>query len=83
MSDEALTARIEQLIEQAHELRRREEHEASSGELARDTERLRELEVELDVCWDLLRQRRALRHSGVDPDDAQPRDPDTVEHYKQ
>ncbi len=44
-------------------------------------ERLRRLEVELDQCWDLLRQRRALRDSGGDPREAQVRPPDAVEGY--
>ncbi|TVS88273.1 DUF2630 family protein [Mycobacterium helveticum] len=44
-------------------------------------ERLRRLEVELDQCWDLLRQRRALRDSGGDPREAQVRPPDEVEGY--
>jgi len=83
VGDEALTARIEQLINLEHELRHREEHEQSSDGLDRDVERLREVEVELDVCWDLLRQRRALRRSGADADEAEPRDADTVERYLQ
>ena len=51
--------------------------------LEEDKERLRTVEVELDRCWDLLRQRRALRDSGADPEQAQVRDADTVEHYQQ
>jgi hypothetical protein len=41
------------------------------------------VEVELDRCWDLLRQRRALRGAGANPDEAQVRDADTVERYQQ
>jgi Protein of unknown function (DUF2630) len=41
------------------------------------------VKVTLDQCWDLLRQRRALREAGLDPDAARVRDEDTVEHYKQ
>jgi hypothetical protein len=44
-------------------------------------DRLRKVEVELDQCWDLLRQRRALRESGADPREAQVRPPDQVEDY--
>ena len=44
---------------------------------------LRAVEVELDRCWDLLRQRRARRDAGGDPDDAQTRDAETVERYLQ
>jgi uncharacterized protein DUF2630 len=48
-----------------------------------DQARLRELEVALDRCWDLLRQRRARREYGRDPDEAQVRSEDTVEGYQQ
>jgi hypothetical protein len=46
-------------------------------------QRLAAVEANLDQCWDLLRQRRARRHAGLDPDDAEPRDTGTVEHYRQ
>ena len=82
MSDESITARIERLVTEEHELRSREENDAAEA-LEADTERLRAIEVELDVCWDLLRQRRALRDAGVNPDQAKARDPDTVERYWQ
>jgi Protein of unknown function (DUF2630) len=45
--------------------------------------RSRKVTVELDRCWDLLRQRRALRSAGADPDDASARDANTVERYLQ
>jgi hypothetical protein len=48
-----------------------------------DRQRLRAVEIELDRCWDLLRQRRAIREAGGDPDDAQVRDASTVERYLQ
>jgi hypothetical protein len=82
MSDESITARIERLVTEEHELRNREEKDAAEA-LEADTERLRAIEVELDVCWDLLRQRRALRDAGVNPNQAKARDPDTVERYWQ
>jgi hypothetical protein len=41
------------------------------------------LKVSLDQCWDLLRQRRALREAGLDPDAAAARPIDVVEHYEQ
>jgi hypothetical protein len=44
-------------------------------------DRLRRVEVELDQCWDLLRQRRALRETGGDPREAEVRPPDEVEGY--
>ena len=84
MSDESITARIENLVAEEHELRNREEADANDVDsLEADQARLRGLEVELDRCWDLLRQRRALRDAGADPDDAQARDPGTVERYLQ
>lgn len=46
-----------------------------------DHERLAHVQVELDQCWDLLRQRRALRETGGDPERAQIRPPDIVEKY--
>jgi hypothetical protein len=48
-----------------------------------DLEKLRGIAVQLDQCWDLLRQRRALREFGEDPEKAQPRPPDVVERYEQ
>jgi Protein of unknown function (DUF2630) len=84
MSDESIAARIERLVGEEHELRAREQTDASDDEaLEGDRERLRSVEVELDRCWDLLRQRRALRDAGGDPDQAQVRDADTVEGYRQ
>ena len=47
------------------------------------SERLAQIQVELDQCWDLLRQRRALRGAGASPERAEARDPDTVERYWQ
>jgi hypothetical protein len=70
--------RINQLAGEEHELWERESQgKASEGE----RERLRTLEVTLDQCWDLLRQRRARRSVGLDPDDARARDERTVEGY--
>jgi hypothetical protein len=48
-----------------------------------DNERLNKVKIELDQCWDLLRQRRALRDVGRDPEDAQVRDANIVENYEQ
>ena len=82
MSDESIATRIERLVTEEHELRNREESDTAEA-LEADTARLSAIEVELDVCWDLLRQRRALRDAGVNPDRAKARDPDTVERYWQ
>jgi hypothetical protein len=84
MSDESIAARIEQLVAEEHDLRNREQDERNdAGALADDKARLDAVQVELDRCWDLLRQRRALRSAGGDPDSAELRDADTVEHYRQ
>ena len=45
--------------------------------------RMRDIEVRLDQCWDLLRQRRARREFNLNPEEAKVRDPNTVEHYQQ
>jgi uncharacterized protein DUF2630 len=82
MSDESIAARIDRLVKEEHDLRGREETDAPSA-LEADNERLSAIEVELDVCWDLLRQRRALREAGANPDQAEARDPNTVERYLQ
>jgi hypothetical protein len=84
MNDESIAGRIENLVAEEHELRRREEVDSKDADsLESDQERLRAVEVELDRCWDLLRQRRALRDAGADPDEAHVRDADTVERYWQ
>jgi hypothetical protein len=76
--DENVIERINELAHEEHELFEKE----SRGE-ASDTERhrLKEIEVSLDQCWDLLHQRRARRSAGMDPDGAEARDPRTVEGY--
>jgi hypothetical protein len=48
-----------------------------------ESERLRTIEVSLDQCWDLLRQRRARRNAGQDPDEAAARSAPVVENYQQ
>ncbi len=84
MSDESIAARIERLVTEEQELRHREQKDSPEADaLEGDRERLRAVEVELDQCWDLLRQRRAREEFGLDPDDASPRGADTVEHYEQ
>jgi hypothetical protein len=84
MSDESITARIERLVTEEHELRRREQTDSPDDDaLEADRQRLSAVEVELDRCWDLLRQRRALREAGTDPDQAKVRDANTVERYWQ
>jgi len=80
MDDQQIHDRIEQLVAEEHELWQRE---ASGDAVEADRARLGELKVSLDQCWDLLRQRRALREFGQDPDVAAPRSAETVEGYEQ
>ena len=82
MADDVdIIQRIDDLVSEEHALERAHgDGKASSKE---DRARLRELEVQLDQLWDLLRQRRARRAAGLDPDDAETRDPSTVEGYRQ
>ncbi|HEX6714584.1 MAG TPA: DUF2630 family protein [Thermoleophilaceae bacterium] len=84
MSDESIADRIERLVAEEHDLRKQEETDQHAGEaLEEDRERLQAVEVELDRCWDLLRQRRAKREAGEDPEAAHVRDAGTVERYLQ
>jgi hypothetical protein len=82
MNDEAVLSQINDLV--AEEQRLLESSRMGDGGLNEQEEaRLKAVEVSLDQCWDLLRQRRAARNAGLDPDDADVRDADTVESYKQ
>jgi Protein of unknown function (DUF2630) len=80
MADEEILGRIHRLVDQEHDLERERSGRALTDE---EREQLRDLEVALDQCWDLLRQRRANRHAGKDPDEAHVRDATTVEGYRQ
>jgi hypothetical protein len=80
MNDSQVHGTIEQLVAEEHELW---EREAAGTANESDRQRLRELEVSLDQCWDLLRQRRALDEAGLEPDAADVRRPDVVEGYEQ
>jgi Protein of unknown function (DUF2630) len=79
--DEDIIGRIGALVDEEHQLQRK----AAPGEPLSDDEvaRLRQLQVDLDQCWDLLRQRRARREYGLDPEDATVRPADVVEGYQQ
>ena len=84
MSDESITDRIDKLVAEEKELRAREQQDREDDDsLEADRERLRAVEVELDRCWDLLRQRRAKEEFDQNPDDADARSADTVENYEQ
>ena len=76
-ADEQVLGRIKQLVDEEHELLNEPSREPDSHG------RLESIRVELDQCWDLLRQRRALREFGRDPDQAQVRPPGIVENYEQ
>lgn len=80
MSDRDLLDEISRLAEEEHRL---EESAAGQGLSPEDQARLQATEVKLDQCWDLLRQRRARRQAGLDPDQAQVRPASTVEGYRQ
>jgi hypothetical protein len=80
MEDGQIHGTIEQLVAEEHELW---EHEASGNATDADRQRLEELKISLDQCWHLLRQRRALREAGLDPEAAQARPEDVVENYRQ
>jgi hypothetical protein len=84
MNDQSILNRIDALIEEEHALLGREAADAvDPGALEVDQQRLREVSIELDRCWDLLRQRRARREAGQDPEEARARDPAVVEKYLQ
>ena len=79
-SSAQLLSRIGELVDEERDLRERH------GERKLDEpekRRMEEIEIQLDQCWDLLNQRRALREFGADPNQAQVRDEDTVERYQQ
>jgi Protein of unknown function (DUF2630) len=78
--DEQIHNRIEELVAEEQELYGRV---GEGGLSANEHNRLESIQVSLDQCWDLLRQRRALRESGQDPDAARVRDPEVVERYEQ
>ena len=80
MNDPQIHDSIEQLVTEEHELWQRESDGVATDE---DRRRLRTVKVSLDQCWDLLRQRRALRSAGLDPEAATERPADVVEGYQQ
>ena len=80
MDDQQIHGTIEELVAEEHELWERESAGTADDV---DRRRLQELKVSLDQCWDLLRQRRALREAGFDEDAAQARRAGVVENYEQ
>lgn len=80
MEDTELLNNINQLVEEEHELMK----QAEGGQLDETKKaRMHEIEIKLDQCWDLLRQRRARREFHLNPEEATLRDENTVEHYQQ
>jgi hypothetical protein len=75
-TDTAVLADIGRLVEEEKKLW------AQDAVSDADRDRLAKIGVELDRCWDLLRQRRGLREFGRDPDQAEIRPAKTVENYK-
>jgi Protein of unknown function (DUF2630) len=81
VTDEPIVDRINRL---AHEEEQLWQQAGQGGGIGTaEKERLDAIGVELDLCYDLLRQRQARREFGQDPDDAEVRSPDVVEHYQQ
>jgi hypothetical protein len=80
MDDAEVIGRIGALVDEEHALEREVGQQGPDSDSAT---RLREVEVALDQCWDLLRQRRARRDTGEDPDEARVRPPEVVERYQQ
>jgi Protein of unknown function (DUF2630) len=77
MDEKDILSRIHELVDEEHRLRESGEHTDEQRT------RITELEAHLDQCWDLLRQRRAKRQYGEDPDEAEPRPEPQVESYLQ
>jgi hypothetical protein len=80
MDDVDVVRRITELTEEEHRLERSHQGERLTDE---EVNRLQGIEVALDQCWDLLRQRRARRATGMDPDEAEVRPMGVVEDYQQ
>lgn len=80
MNDKDILHSIDDLIAEEHQLRAKAV--GAPGLEEAELQRLRDLEVRLDQCWDLLRQRRAKAEFGQDPNTAHTRPADEVEHYR-
>ena len=80
MDDQEITRQISRLAEEERQLHAQH---VGTGLSVPEAQRLSSIGTQLDQCWDLLRQRRALREMGQDPDEADVRDEKTVEGYLQ
>ncbi len=78
MDDQAVLSRIDELVQEEERLLHAHENDGLSSE---ERARMEEIKVQLDKAWDFLRQRRALRQYGENPDEASMRDGGTVEDY--
>jgi len=78
MADEDIITSINDLAHEEHQLFEKESEGMASG---KERDRLKEIQVQLDQCWDLLHQRRARRSAGLDPDQAAVRPETSVEGY--
>jgi hypothetical protein len=76
-SDQTVLSHIERLVAEEHRL-----YNQGAGNTDAEVARLKNIQVELDQCWDLLRQRRARREFGQNADAAQVRPPEVVENYE-
>lgn len=82
MDEHDILARISALVEEEQALRDKAPASSSDDERGPDPARLKRVEEDLDQCWDLLRQRRAKRQYGENPDDAEVRPVQQVEGYE-
>jgi hypothetical protein len=80
VDDAQIHSKIEELVAEEHRLW---DDEAKGGNTEADSQKLAEVKIALDKCWDLLRQRRAFAENKLDPDAAQSRDESVVENYLQ
>jgi hypothetical protein len=80
LDDPQIHSSIDRMVAEEHQLW---EREAAGEATDADRQRLQALKVSLDQCWDLLRQRRARRDAGQNPEGAELRAPEIVERYEQ
>jgi hypothetical protein len=80
VEDPQIHGAIDRMVDEEHQLW---ERESAGTATDADRQRLAELKVSLDQCWDLLRQRRARRDAGLNPESSELRAPEVVERYEQ
>ncbi|MCU1563311.1 MAG: hypothetical protein JWN05_1690 [Arthrobacter sp.] len=81
MDEQDILQRIQALVDEERNLREQAETAKPGPDHAPDPSRLQRIEQDLVQCWDLLRQRRAKREYGENPDEAEPRPVRQVENY--